>query len=331
MSNKLNINHLLPKPVSIARQSWNESTIPLVSVSCITYNHEKFIREAIEGFLMQKTTFPIEILIHDDASTDGTADIIKEYERKYSDLIFPIYQAENQYSKEVKVAFTYQFPRARGKYIALCEGDDYWTNPLKLQRQTHFLETNLDYIAVAENGIVKNSTRNQIYPFSEEPERDLTIAEMVEKRRFPTASVVFRKDAITNFREEAKQAIDTILWCYLASKGKFRYLTNISSVYNRGAHGMVESTDKFEWAKKIENWGVELVRLFAEKHFDSKIAYKNIWEHYWNVYSGRHYKNYKQKLFLLYKCSKYNFHLTCRELIKIHVSKIGRKFSASRK
>jgi len=107
---------------------------PIVSICCITYNHEKYIRDAIEGFLMQKTLFPIEILIHGDASTDKTADIIKEYEVKYPDIIKPIYQTENQFSKGVSISATYQFPRARGKYIAICEGDDYWTDPHKLQK-----------------------------------------------------------------------------------------------------------------------------------------------------------------------------------------------------
>jgi len=89
---------------------------------------------------MQKTTFPFEILIHDDASTDGTADIIREYEVKYPDIIKPIYQTENQYSRGINPYLAFVYPRAQGKYIALCEGDDYWIDPLKLQKQVEFLE-----------------------------------------------------------------------------------------------------------------------------------------------------------------------------------------------
>ncbi len=116
-----------------------EDKEPLVSICCITYNHEDFIRDAIEGFLMQKTSFPIEIIIHDDASTDNTANIIEEYANKYPDLFVTILQSENQWSKgggSIYARFVY--PRARGKYIALCEGDDYWTDPLKLQKQVDF-------------------------------------------------------------------------------------------------------------------------------------------------------------------------------------------------
>ena len=100
---------------------------PLVSICCITYNHAPYIRQCLDGFMMQQTNFTFEVLIHDDASTDGTADIIREYESKYPDIIKPIYQTENQYSKGVKVSATFNFPRAKGKYIAMCEGDDYWT------------------------------------------------------------------------------------------------------------------------------------------------------------------------------------------------------------
>lgn len=95
---------------------------------------------------MQKTTFPFEILIHDDASPDGTADIIREYEKKYPLLIKPIYQTENQYSQgKTSVSATWNFPSAKGKYIALCEGDDYWIDENKLQMQADFLEKNPEY------------------------------------------------------------------------------------------------------------------------------------------------------------------------------------------
>ena len=117
----------------------------MVSICCIVYNHEPYLRQCFDGFVMQQTTFPIEILVHDDASTDHSADIIREYTEKYPDLFKPIYQTENQYSKGISISFKYQFPRAKGKYIAVCEGDDYWTDPMKLQKQVDFLEENMEY------------------------------------------------------------------------------------------------------------------------------------------------------------------------------------------
>lgn len=136
---------------------------PLVSICCITYNHAQFIRKCLDGFLMQKTDFPIEILIHDDCSTDGTTEIVREYEAKYPDLIFPLYEEENQYQqgKAAEIDF-YNYRRARGKYIAYCEGDDYWTDPLKLQKQVDFMEANPEYSVCFHNYVTYN-TWNQVY------------------------------------------------------------------------------------------------------------------------------------------------------------------------
>ncbi|MGE5627296.1 MAG: glycosyltransferase family 2 protein [Solirubrobacterales bacterium] len=111
----------------------------MVSIHCLTFNHEKSIRDALDGFLMQKTNFSYEILIHDDASTDATASIIRSYEKQYPDIIKPIYQTENQYSKGAKLT-PLNISRAKGKYIASCEGDDFWTDPNKLQKQFDYME-----------------------------------------------------------------------------------------------------------------------------------------------------------------------------------------------
>ncbi len=111
-----------------------------VSVVSIAYNHEKYIRQCLDSLLMQKTNFAFEIIIHDDASTDCTADIIREYEAKYPDIIKPIYQSQNQHSQGVDTWSNFIYPRARGRYVAYCEGDDFWTDPYKLQKQFDALE-----------------------------------------------------------------------------------------------------------------------------------------------------------------------------------------------
>lgn len=125
-----------------------------VSIWCVVYNHEKYLREALEGFIMQKTNFNYEVIIHDDASTDGSVDIIQEYERKYPDIIKPIYQKENIYSKYISVEDKFLVPRTSGKYIAICDGDDFWTDSDKLQKQYDFLEANPDIIATSHNVIL---------------------------------------------------------------------------------------------------------------------------------------------------------------------------------
>ena len=116
----------------------------LVSICCQTYNHEKFIAQCLDGFVMQKTNFRFEILVHEDASTDNTASIIKEYESKYPDLFRCVYQTVNQYAIQNTLS-NILLPMSKGKYIALCEGDDYWTDPLKLQKQVDFLEKNEEF------------------------------------------------------------------------------------------------------------------------------------------------------------------------------------------
>ena len=115
---------------------------PMVSICCLAYNQKKYIKKTIDSFLSQKTSFDFEIIIHDDASSDGTQDIIRKYVEKYPDKIIPIFQKQNQYSKGVENSITFCYPQARGKYIALCEGDDYWCDDYKLEKQVTIFESN---------------------------------------------------------------------------------------------------------------------------------------------------------------------------------------------
>lgn len=123
----------------------------MVSVLCTAYNHESYIREALDSMLNQKTDFAYEILVSDDVSTDRTADIIREYEAKYPDKVRGFYMTENLYSQGRDIYYEVFFPNARGKYTAFCEGDDCWTDPEKLQRQVDFLEAHPEYTACVHN------------------------------------------------------------------------------------------------------------------------------------------------------------------------------------
>ncbi|HIP34128.1 MAG TPA: glycosyltransferase [Bacteroidia bacterium] len=181
----------------------------LVSISCLTYNHAPYIKQTIDGFLMQKTNFDFEILIHDDASNDGTAKIIQEYESKYPNLIKPIYQKENQWSKGVRsISAKYNFPRAKGKYIAMCEGDDYWTDPLKLQKQVDLLEDN-NKVGIVFHPCyteIKGITNKNIY-FKNDNYKINTIDILTSEGQFaPTSSYVFRKSILDTFPDWIKYA-----------------------------------------------------------------------------------------------------------------------------
>lgn len=123
----------------------------MVTVRCLTYNHAPYIHRSLDGFVMQKTDFRFEVIVHDDASTDGTADIIREYATKYPDIIKPILEKENQYSKHDGSLLRIMNEHTHGKYVAMCEGDDYWIDPLKLQKQVDFLEQNSEYGLIFTN------------------------------------------------------------------------------------------------------------------------------------------------------------------------------------
>lgn len=116
---------------------------PLVSVLCTSYNHRPYIAQCLDGILNQQTKYPFEIVIHDDASTDGTAEVIRDYVRKYPEIVKPILQSENQYSKDEKgIIGKFMLPLMHGKYISICEGDDFWIDKKKLDRQITILEDN---------------------------------------------------------------------------------------------------------------------------------------------------------------------------------------------
>ena len=140
-----NLSNILVKKKPISDQYWPKRTKPTVTIICHTYNHQDYIRDAIESFLIQETNFRVEIIIHDDASSDKTTDIIKEYADKYSHLIKPIYNKTNKFSQNYKLIFNL-FSQLRSDYIALCDGDDFWTSRNKLQTQFETLEENSDHI-----------------------------------------------------------------------------------------------------------------------------------------------------------------------------------------
>ena len=225
---------------------------PVVSICCITYNHEKYIRDAIEGFLIQKTSFPIEIIIHDDASTDGTVKIIKEYEDKHPELFNCVFQKENQYSKGVRgIAAKFTFPIAKGKYIALCEGDDYWTDPYKLQKQVDYLESNPDCSMCFHNAYLLNQERGErIIKYTGQNKNTYTIEDILQANFTTTASVMFRRIYCMDLVDMVRtvHSMDHFIFIHIAQFGKIGYIDNIMSVYRlhgSGVHTSLSKIDKY--------------------------------------------------------------------------------------
>lgn len=290
----------------------------LVSVCSITYNHAPYIRECLDGFLMQECDFKYEILIHDDASTDGTQDIIKEYQAKYPEIIKPILQTENQWSKGIRgIHIRYNFPRVKGKYIAMCEGDDYWTDPLKLQRQVDFLDKNQEYIISTENAFIKDTQRNHIKLFYEinVAQEDISINSLLEKRKFTTASVLFRNIPIA-----LPYGGDIVLWIYLLLKGKGHFRNINSSVYRRGLQGVTENTDKRLWADEMYKWNQSLHSLLQSSKIDiDKTIFRtrNQANYYVAFIDGFANKKYDVAIMMFIKAFYFSPRLTLSDSIKL--------------
>lgn len=224
----------------------------MVSICCTAYNHELYIEDAITGFLMQETNFPFEILIHDDASTDHTKKIIEKYEKKYPQIIKPIYQTENQYSQGKRINYTFNYTRAKGKYIALCEGDDYWTHKDKLQKQVDVLENNEQLMLCIHATSVLNVTENIITSnkVNQGSTGDLFYAVDVINGGGDfghTSSFVFRRDMIVEPPQWFLEAPsgDTPLRLLSGHLGAIYYLDENMSVYRKGIDG--------SWTNRIQD------------------------------------------------------------------------------
>lgn len=219
---------------------------PLVSICCVTYNHEKYIADAIESFLMQKTDFPIEIIIHDDASTDGTADIIRAYQKKYPNIIRSILQEENQYWRDdISITADIIWPAARGKYIATCEGDDFWTEPFKLQKQIDFLESHEDYgmcfHAVREVKPDKHPVGKYHGPYgagSHEAAFEENIVPGCVHFSSLVMKVEFIREGLPQWFLDSKHK-DFALTLYMSAVGRTYYVDEVMSSYRVGVENSV--------------------------------------------------------------------------------------------
>lgn len=256
----------------------------MISILCLAYNHEEYIEKTIKGFLNQKCSYSYEIIIHDDASTDNTAKIIKKYEQKYSDRIKGIYQIENQYSQGISIN-KILFEKSRGKYIAVCEGDDYWNNSEKLERQIKFLEEHLEYSACVhsgyyayEDGVIK---REMFRAYKSNC--DVPINEILEKWMFPTASIVYRKSCRPEFDLGYGKNLpcgDYPLIVYLASKGKIFYFDIPMCVYRTMSKSSISKqiSCDIEKKKKLDEQFIKLLNAIdrSQNYIYHEAIYKHI-------------------------------------------------------
>lgn len=228
----------LAQPQAIPLQDWPADITPLVGVKVITYNHEQFIADCLEGILKQRTTFPVKIYIHDDASTDQTKAILGTYEQKYPTLVQVYYQPENTYYSKNKREKRAPFDNLiQGKYIALCEGDDYWTDPLKLQKQVDFLERNPDFSFSFH--FVDKLTDSGITPevIPDAPEiidvRDVILMKSEVARIIIRTCSVLHRTQFQHFPDWVRGSsnLDYALFLHLAASGKGYCIKQVMSVY----------------------------------------------------------------------------------------------------
>ena len=264
-------------------------------VKCMTYNHASFIVDAMNGFTMQQTNFPYVCVIVDDASTDGEQDVIRKYLSNYfdleDDLIAKSEETEdfmltyarhktnhncffavlllkyNHYKKKDKKPY-YKVWTENVKYVALCEGDDYWTEPLKLQKQVDFIENNPDYSLCFHRVLVKAEEGVVSHFFKHLEERDFSPREIYEKWTIPTCSVLYRSGLIDD-SVQPKFIIygDIYTWLQLAEVGKIHCLGFTGGVYRRNRNGI-----SVKWS--LETY----LNLFRQyKYFEKRFPnYKDI-------------------------------------------------------
>ncbi len=217
----------------------------LVCILCITYNHDKYLADALEGFVMQKTTFPFVAIVHDDASTDGTADVLKKYAEKYPDIIKPIFELENQYGKHdgsLDRIVDEAIATTKAKYIALCEGDDYWIDPYKLQKQVDILEADESLMLTCSNrrlvdmnGQTLEERKAPLIP--EKQSCRITMRDYFQYNpTYPTASVLYRNNHRKEVLQKAKHMAnpylgDWTMWIALHCFGDCYYIDEPLSAY----------------------------------------------------------------------------------------------------
>jgi len=249
------------KPVR--HHEWRDETPPLVRILCITYNHAPFVAQCIEGFLAQKTTFPLHVVIHDDASRDGTQQILLEYARRYPNLISLVLQSENQFSKGLIAPIDFAaLPPAR--YTALCEGDDFWTDENKLQIQIDFLERNPEFSVSGHDCevVLDDGSTTGERAVRESKRRDFAALDvMCGKAHLPTCTRVFRNVIEQRPPEERAMLNPDRLWlCMLGQYGRSHFHHDIQpAAYRQHAGGIWSGLDRS--ARNLEHIESSL-RLF---------------------------------------------------------------------
>lgn len=250
----------------------------LLTVYCLAYNHEKYIEKTLQGFVLQKTKYPFKVIVHDDASTDGTADIIRQYAERYPDIIFPIFQSENQYSKGIDIFKKYIIPEIEGKYIAVCEGDDYWSDLDKIEIQLDYMENHPECSMCVHNTemIKENGEKRGILFNHDDADRFYSTENIIEAGGgglFHTSSFLCRKEVKMYIPEAFSiDRVGDYPWAIYASVcGKVYFINRVMSVYRTGSQGSWVSKSNANREKAILHYiGLKKGLLSMNKYTKNK-------------------------------------------------------------
>ncbi|MBQ8672675.1 MAG: glycosyltransferase [Bacteroides sp.] len=289
----------------------------MVTIRCLAYNHEPYIRQCLEGFVMQKTNFRFEAIVHDDASTDGTAAIIREYAEKYPDIIKPIFETENQYSKRDGSVTRIMNAQKHGKYVAMCEGDDYWIDPLKLQKQVDFLEENLEYSLCFHR--VKTTYEkgcNGKDVFAHVRPGEYTLDYILRRWTVPTGSMLFRKEILAHTPKNPDFKYgDNVLLLTCFSQGKVYCIDGVLGVYRRHFGGWTMNKPRVALSKEQYVHINALIDSFSNLSLDYLNEKKISYAAYIQVYDEELSTEWKQKIrhdFKLFPMKYIIQYLKCR-------------------
>lgn len=243
----------------------------ILTIICLTFNHANFIHKTLEGFVSQETEYKFKVIVHDDASTDGTQTIIREFEQKYPNLFECIYQSQNAYSKGIDIKHTYIQPLVKSKYIALCEGDDYWCDKTKIQSQLSYLINSPDTAMCVHNtqyidfdgDLLKkqfnNSSINKDYSFPD-------VLKAGGGGLFHTSSMIMKTEVYFDIPDYfyLKGVGDYPITLYAASLGDIHYIGKIMSYYR--------SNNPNSWIGRMK----QNVKLYANHYYDEYLFLENI-------------------------------------------------------
>ncbi len=232
--------------------------LPLVTVCCLAYNLKEYVTKALEGILMQRTNFVFEIIVHDDASTDGTTEIIKNYVEKYPKIIRPILQTSNKFSigHLNYIYCNYIYPIVKSKYIAYCDADDYWIDPLKLQKQIDFLEHNIEYGLVHTKTIEFAPKTRTLRTIGIE---NSDFASLIQENTLVFSTVCLRNDLLQKYLLEIEPLSHTNwtthdyeLWLWIILHSKFKYINEYTCIYNKLETSVSHNTNEVKLLSYFE-------------------------------------------------------------------------------